>query len=91
MTVIQKRKIIQKIADLESSIDTLKAARIEAAACGYASATISSGGGAKSYTRMTPDQFTTVINELLKELREWRNLLVTGSSRPIKTIATIYV
>jgi hypothetical protein len=69
----------------------LKEARIKAALNGYASASISTSGGSKSYSRMTPDQFTQVINELLKELDQWRSILVTGKSRPIKTIATIYV
>lgn len=69
----------------------MKEARIEAALNGYASASISTSGGSKSYSRMTPDQFTQVINELLKELDQWRSILVTGKSRPIKTIATIYV
>lgn len=90
MTISQTKKIIQRIADLEVSIDTLKKGRIEALLNGYASATISTSGGSKSYTRLTPDQFTQVINELLKELTQWKNLLVTGKGRPIKTIATIY-
>jgi hypothetical protein len=63
---------------------------MDALANGYASASISSAGGSKSYTRYTPDQFTSLINELLKELAQWRGLLVTGNPRPLKTIVTVY-
>lgn len=79
------------MSQVQDSLDILKQARIDALANGYASATISSGGGSKSYTRYSPDQFTQVINELLKELSQLRKLLVTGSSSPIKTIVTLYV
>lgn len=91
MNIIQKRKILQKITELDESIETLKAARIEAVASGFASATISSSGGSKSYTRLSPEQITKVIDQLLKELAEWRSLLTTGDARKIKTIATIYI
>lgn len=90
MTITQKKKILKKITELETNIEVLKQARIDAVASGFASATISTSQGSKSYTRLTPDQFTSVINELLKELTQWRNLLLNGQSRPIKTIATIY-
>lgn len=49
-------------------MDILKQARIDAITNGFASATISTGGGSKSYSRFSPEQFTYVINELLKEL-----------------------
>lgn len=55
MTITQQKKILTKIVELESDIDILKKARIEALANGYASATISSSGGSKSFTRWTPD------------------------------------
>lgn len=90
MTVLQSKKILTTIAQLEEEIDVLKKARIEAMANGFASATISTAGGSKSYSRMTPDQFTSVINELLKELAQWKNLLFTGNANPLKTIVTIY-
>lgn len=90
MTIEKQKRIIRKIVELEQDIDVLKKARMEAVANGYASATISSGGGSKSYTRYSPDQFTSMINELLKELAQWRGLLTTGNARPFKTIVTVY-
>ncbi len=90
MTVEQKRKVLVRMAQLESDIDLLREARIKAVANGYASASISSAGGSKSWTRMTPDQITSVIDELLKELEQLRALLTTGLSSPLKTQVTIY-
>lgn len=63
---------------------------MDALANGYASASISSGGGSKSYTRYTPDQFTSLINELLKELRQYKNLLLFGNATPFRTIPTVW-
>lgn len=90
MTVIQQKKILVRIAQVEQDIEVLKKVRLDAVASGFASATISTSGGSKSYTRLTPDQITKVIDELLKELQQLRNLLVTGSTHPLKTIVTIY-
>lgn len=91
MTIQRQRKILKKIQQLEKDIETLKQARIEAIANGFASASISSSGGSKSYSRYSPEQLTTVIDELLKELLQWRNLLTTGNVTPFKTIVTVYV
>ena len=71
-------------------MDILKQARIDAITNGFASATISTGGGSKSYSRFSPEQFTYVINELLKELTQLKGLLTTGTAKPIKTIVTVY-
>lgn len=90
MNYIQKQKILVRIAEVEVAIDELKRARVDALANGYASATISSGGGSRSYTRYTPEQFTQVIKELMKELTQLRNLLAGGGARPLKTIVTVY-
>ena len=57
---------------------------------GYASATISSSGGSKSYTRVDLDKLTSLIKELQRELEQYRNLLSDGQSNPLKTIVTIY-
>ncbi len=91
MTIEQIRKILTHIADLESDIESLKKARIEAGTTGFASATLSSGGGSKSYTRYDLDKITLLINTLLKELAQYRNMLLNnGKAKTIHTIETIY-
>ena len=90
MTVLQQKKILVRIAQIEEDIDLLKKARLDAVANGFASATISTSGGSKSYTRLTPAQITNVIDELLKELEQLRSLLAHGKCRPIHTIVTVY-
>lgn len=90
MTTIQKKKILQKIVDIESDIERLKKARLEVVESGYASATLASSGGSKSYTRIDVQKITDTIGELMKELKSMRNLLKTQTSTSIQTIATIY-
>lgn len=90
MTTQQKRIVLEKIVGLESDIEALKKARIEIASNGYASATLSSTGGAKSYTRLDIDKITQLIKELQSELAQYTNLLFTGEQNPVKTIVPIY-
>lgn len=90
MTIIQQRKILEKIVGLEKDIDELKKARNEVALTGYASATLSSSGGSKSYTRLDLDKMTNLINQLKIELAQYRNLLFCGKAKTINTIVTIY-
>lgn len=90
MTTQQKVKILQNIVKLEGDIDALKQARLEVIQTGYASATLSSSGGSKSYTRIDIDKMTSIIKELQRELDQYRNLLSNGQSNPLKTIVTIY-
>lgn len=78
------------MAQTQQNIEILKKARIDAVANGFSSATISTTGGSKSYTRMNPQQITDVIDDLLREMEQLRGLLATGNARPIRTIATIY-
>lgn len=91
MTIEQQKKIMKKIVGLEQDIETLKKARLEIAVNGYSSATIASGGGSKTYSRLDLDKISNLISTLLKELTEWRNLLATENSRQIKTMVTVYV
>ena len=72
MTIDQKRKTLQRIAVLESDIEKLKQVRVEIAQTGYASATLSSGGGSKSYTRLDISKITEAINALTSELKKLR-------------------
>lgn len=90
MTVVQQRKILEKIVGLEKDIEELKKARTEVALTGYASATLSSTGGSKSYTRLDLDKMTNLINQLRTELTQYRNLLFSGKAKTINTITTIY-
>ena len=69
MTIEQKRKLLKRIAEVERDIDSLKKARTEIAANGYASATLASGGGSKSYTRLDISKITEAISALTSELK----------------------
>lgn len=91
MTVIQQRKVLERICELEADISALKKARLEIASTGYASATISTSGGSKSYTRLDLDDITKSIYELTRELNQLRMVLATGNSNPLKSIVTVYV
>lgn len=90
MTVQVKRKILAKIQQLENDIEILKQARMEAVLNGYASASISSSGGSKSYTRLSPDQITSLINELTRELEQYQNLVAFNERVPMKTTVVIW-
>ena len=93
LTITQKRKVLQRIADLEHDIEELKRCRLEIAKTGYASASMSSGGGAKSYTRLDMSKITEAISAMTSELSQYRSMLVSsgGAGSPLwKTILTIY-
>lgn len=90
MTTLQKRKILKKIQEIERDLDTLQKTRLEIAVNGYASATLASSGGSRSYTRLDLDKITSLIEELSRELKSKRSLLNSESSMTISTIATIY-
>ena len=84
MTITQKRKVLQRISDIENDIAELKKARQEVASSGYASATVSSGGGSRSYTRSDISKITEAISALISEMKKLRALLA-GRSSPIWT------
>lgn len=90
MNTTQKRKILERIATIECDVNALKNARLEIAVNGYASATLASSGGSKSYTRLDLDKITTLINELQKEMRQLRKLLKNESGIAPESIVTIY-
>lgn len=64
MTVIQKRKILQRIVDLENDIETLKKVRVNLATEPYVSASLASSGGSRGYTKMDVSKITETIKEL---------------------------
>lgn len=79
MTISQKRKILVRISELESDIEQLKRARLNIGTSEYASATLASSGGSKSFTRMDLDKITNLISELTAELKQYRKLLAGQS------------
>ena len=78
MTITQTRKVLQRIADIEKDIEELKKCRSEIAKNGYASATMSSGGGSKSYTHLDLSKITEAISALTSELKQLKAMIATG-------------
>lgn len=90
MNTVQLRKLLVKVTTLENDIEELKRVRKELAISGYASASLSSTGGSKSYTRLDISKITELIAEMTKELAQYRTMLATGQSRTMNPIVTIY-
>ena len=90
MTITQKRKLLTRIAEVESDIEELKKARSEIAKNGYASATMSSGGGSKSYTRLDLSKITEAISALTSELKQLRAMLSGSYSTLWKQVLIVY-
>lgn len=88
MTIEQERKILTKIQKLEQDIETIDKTILEIGVSGYASATLGSGGGSKSYTRQSIDQLTKLREFMTKQVAKYRKLLNGGSG--ISTIYTVY-
>lgn len=85
MTITQKRKILTRIAEVEADIEELKRCRVEIAKNGYASATMSSGGGSKSYTRLDLSKITEAISSLTSELKKLRAMLKNVGEQSVWT------
>ena len=75
MTTAQKRKILIRIQKAESELEGLKDVRAKLLENPYQSATISSGGGSRSYTVADSSRLTKAIEELTQELEDLRALL----------------
>ena len=90
MNALQKKKLLQKIVRLEHDIDQLKSVRISLASAEYASASMSSGGGSRSYTRADLSKISSTIQALETELKNTRKLLSEQSQITPKQIYTIY-
>lgn len=91
MTLIQKRKILQRISETEAEIAELKQTRAEIARNGFASATATaSGGGSKSYTRLDISKITEAISALTTELKQLRAMLGNGATPLWKTTLVVY-
>ena len=91
MTTVQKKKILKRIVDIEADIETLKKVRKDLLSSGYASATMSSGSGSRSYTRQDASKISEAIAELVKELKQLRAILGNSSTELQMTqIYTVY-
>lgn len=91
MTTEQKRKILQRIVDIEHDIDVLKQARTDIAVNGYASATLASGGGSRSYTRLDISKLTEAISALTSELKKLKAMLKNlGTQNLWSNVLVIY-
>ena len=68
----------------------MKKARQEVASSGYASATVSSGGGSKSFTRSDISKITEAISALISEMKKLKALLAGGSSSIWTNVLVVY-
>ena len=89
MTVNQQKKILKKIQLLESDIEKLEKVRIDLLSSGYASASMSSGGGSRSYTRMDVDKITNSIQVLKTEVKNLKKIL-NGTNKSTPETINIY-
>lgn len=78
------------MSEVEADIEELKRCRAEIAKTGYASATMSSGGGSKSYTRLDISKITEAISALTSELKKLRAMLTGNSSSIWKNVHVVY-
>lgn len=79
MTRNQTEKTLRRIAELDHDIGELERVRMEIATSGTASASLSSGGGSKSYTRLDLSRLAELIRELRAEMFSLRMRLSGGS------------
>lgn len=92
MTTDQKRKILIRIQEIEKETSELKEVRAQLLANPYQSASISSGGGSKTYTVADSAKLSEAIAELTEELKQLRALLSNDGASPFRIgqIYTVY-
>lgn len=91
MTTVQKRKVLQRMSEVEKDLAELKRCRTEIAKNGYASATMSSGGGSRSYTHLDLSKITEAISALTSELKKLRAMLKNvGSQQLWSNVLVVY-
>lgn len=79
------------MSEVESDLEQLRRCRAEIAKKGYASATMSSGGGSKSYTRLDLSKITEAISALTTELKQLRAMLnQNGQQTMWKNVLVVY-
>lgn len=89
MEEVRTRKILERISEVSDELSEARRVRREILASGSASASLSSGGGSKSYTRLDIDKITALIHELNRELSSLRGLLSGSGGLRIGRIMTI--
>lgn len=75
MSIEQTRKILVKISELEEDIERLKQAQISLATQEYVSATMSSGGWSKSFSRADYTKITSLIIQMSKQIKSYQRML----------------
>lgn len=85
----QKIALAKSRASLAGDIAALDAAIRQIAASGFASATLSSGGGSQSYTRLDLGQLRALRAELAARLAAVNSALAGRSSLGIRHIVTV--
>lgn len=90
MTSAQKKAVLKEIRRLSDEIERLEANYEVASNAEFSSASVSSGGGSKSYTRADPSKMANAILALEKRrARLYRQL--TGMSAIGRAIYTVYL
>lgn len=90
MNIDQKRELLKRIAEAQNELKELQRVRFEIAQSGTASASLASGGGSKSYTRLDLDKLSAQISQLVKNIARLRELLTGQSHLTIKHIYRVY-
>ena len=85
MTQTYQRRILERISEVTDDLDELRRVRREIVKGGTASASLSAGGGSKSYTRLDLGVITNLIRECEVELNKLRARL-NGSDGAIRRI-----
>lgn len=85
MTTQYKRRLLERISEVTDDLDELRRVRREIVKGGTASASLSAGGGSKSYTRLDLGVVTNLIRAAEVEINQLRARL-NGSDGPIRRI-----
>lgn len=89
MADIRTRQTLSRIEEVETDLREARRVRREILASGSSSASISSGGGSKSFTRLDLDKVSALIAELTRELQALRAMLAGGGGLGIRRIMTV--
>ena len=90
MTTIQRKKILQRMVVIEHDLAELQRARMKVALEGVASASLSSTGGSKSFTKIDLPQLQSLIDDLRKEFNELMDIYESGKRDGWKHIVQVW-